>query len=272
LSKTLLVQRLDGTTYDLDKLDIKIIEFSPPSPNYNFNTVQIGKYGEKLMGVTVGQRQIPISMDVFASNNLTILAKRHKFFQIFSSLEDFYVIDQRIPTIRWKVRAEQQTFKFYDNWHMGGDISFNLNCVDGYAESVDTTAHISDLSKWSISGMNLPLNKKLKYEYSKPEFDIYNASNIDIMAEERPYKIVFNGQATNLNIYNEATDQTFELNRSISSGEEFVLNGPLPFLNGQMIYDSGNHELIDLAKGWNHIKISGYQGDFTVLFDTRFYY
>ncbi|WCG36320.1 phage tail domain-containing protein [Companilactobacillus farciminis] len=272
MSKTLIIQRLDGTIYDLNKLGIKVIEFSPPSPNYAFNTVQIGKYGEKLMGVTVGQRQIPISMDVFASNNLTILAKRHKFFQIFSSLEDFYVIDQRIPTIRWKVRAEQQPFKFYDNWHMGGDISFNLNCVDGYAESVDTTAHISDLSKWSISGMNLPLNKKLKYEYSKPEFDIYNASNIDIMAEERPYKIIFNGQATNLNIYNEATDQTFELNKSISSGEEFVLNGPLPFLNGQMIYDSGNHELIDLAKGWNHIKISGYQGDFKVLFDTRFYY
>jgi len=270
--KTLIVQRLDGTTYDLNKLNIKIIEFSPPSPSYTYNTVQVGKYGERLAGVTVGQRQIPITMDVFASNDLTILTKRHKFFQVFNSMEDFYIIDARLPTIRWKVRADQQPFKFYDNWHMGGDVSFNLNCIEGYAESVDTTANISDLSKWSIGGMNLPLNKKLKYEYDKPEFDIFNASNIDIMAEERPYKIVFHGQASNLSIYNETTDQTFELNTSISSGDEFVLNGPLPFLNGQMIYDSGNHELIDLAKGWNHIKISGYQGDFTILFDTRFYY
>lgn len=272
MSKTLIVQRLDGTTYDLDKLDIKIIEFSPPSPNYVFNSVQIGKYGEKLMGVTVGQRQIPISMDVFATNNLTILAKRQKFFRVFDSMEDFYIIDYRIKTIRWKVRADQQPFKFYDNWHMAGDVSFNLNCVDGYAESVDTTAHIDDLSKWSIMGMNLPINEKLKYKNNIPEFDIFNASNIDIMAEERPYRIVFRGQANNLTIYNETTDQTFELNRNIGNGDEFVLNGPLPFLNGQMVYDSGNHELIDLLKGWNHIKISGYQGDFTILFDTRFYY
>jgi len=273
MSKTLIVQRLDGTTYDLDKLGIKVIEFSPPSPSYNFNSVQIGKYGEKLMGVTVGQRQIPISMDVFASNNLTILAKRQKFFQIFDSMEDFYIIDYRIKTIRWKVRADQQPFKFYDNWHMGGDISFNLNCIDGYAESIDTTAHIDDLSKWSsVGGMNLPLDKKLKYKYSIPEFDIYNASSIEIRAEERPYRIVFTGTASNLTIYNETTDQTFELNTSINNGDEFVLNGLLPFLNRSMIYDSGNHEFIDLAKGWNHIKISGYQGDFTILFDTRFYY
>ncbi|GEO63043.1 phage tail domain-containing protein [Companilactobacillus nantensis] len=271
--KTLIVQRLDGTTYDLNKLDIKIIEFSPPSANFTVNSVQVGKYGEKVTGVTVGPRVIPISMDVFASSNLTIISKRNEFFRIFDSMEDFYIIDARIPTIRWKVRADQQPFKFYDNWHMGGDISFNLNCIEGYAESIDTTAHIDDLSKWSsVGGMNLPLNKRLKYEYSVPEFDIYNASNIDIMAEEKPYKIVFHGQASNLTIYNETTDQTFELNTSIRDGDEFVLNGPLPFLNGSMIYDSGNHELIDLAKGWNHIKINGYQGNFTILFDTRFYY
>lgn len=271
--KTLIVQRLDGTSYDLEKLGIKVIEFSPPSANYTHNTVQIGKYGERLVGTTVGQRQIPISMDVFASNDLMIIAKRNQFFQIFNSLEDFYIIDTRIPTIRWKVRADQQPFKFYENWHMAGDVSFNLNCIGGFAESIDTTAHIDDLSKWSsVGGMNLPFDHKLKYEYEVPEFDIYNASNIDIMAEERPYRIVFSGQANRLIIYNETTDQEFQLNATIKSGDEFILNGPWPFLNSNLVYDSGNHEMIDLVKGWNHIKISGYQGEFKILFDTRFYY
>ncbi|APX72857.1 phage tail family protein [Companilactobacillus allii] len=270
--RTLVIQRLDGTTYDLDALGIKVIEFSPPSPNYTNATVQVGRYGERVVGTSVGQRQIPISMDVFASNDLTIVMKRNKFFQIFDSIEEFYVIDMRLPMIRWKVRAEQQPFKFYENWHMGGDVSFNLICSDGYSETVDSTLNIDDLSKWAIGGMNIPLNLSVKYKFNEAEFDVFNASNIDILAEEKPYRIIYKGAANFLTISNETTNQTFKINRNFSSTNSFELYGAWPFLDGESVYADGNHELIDLKKGWNHFKIGGCQGNFEVAIDTRFYY
>lgn len=269
---TLIIERLDGTKYDLAKLDIWVLQFEPPSPSYQHNVVSVGKYGQRLAGTTTSQRQIPFECDVFASDDLTIVMKRNQLFRIFDSMEPFYVIDMRLPTIRWKVIADQQPFNLYENYHMGGDISFNLNCIDGYAESVDSTLNINDLSKWSLGSMNLPLDKQLNYKFNKDNFEVFNASNIDILAEERPYTIQFQGQANKLTITNLSTNQKFICNQKINSGDEFKLYGCWPLLNGQSIYQNTNHSFIDLKQGWNEFNISGYQGDITITIDTHFYY
>ncbi len=269
---TLIVEKTDGTKYDLQKLGIWVIKFEPPSAAYNFSTVQIGKYGQRLVGTTVSQRQIPFQCDVIASNDLTIITKRNDFFNIFNSMEPFYITDMRLPTIRWKVVAEQQPFELYNNWHMGGDISFNVNCVDGYAESVDTTLNIGDLSKWSFGGMNLPKDRPLKYRFNTNSFEIFNASNIDILAEERPYNILFKGAASNLTINNLTTRQCFKCYKSISKTDEFVLRGVWPIINNKSVYSQTNHAFIDLKKGWNKFQIDGCTSDFEIAFNTHFYY
>lgn len=271
--KTLTIQRDDGTEYDLAALRMDVIQFEPPSAAYTHNVVQVGRYGERHVGTVAAQRLIPLKLDVFATNDLTVVMKRNQLFRIFDSMSAFYVIDQRLPTIRWRVRADQQPFPLYDNWNMGGDISFNLVCIDGYAESVSSTLDPSELelSQWSL-GMNLPLDKPLHYTFMTPEFDIYNASNIEIHAEERPYKILFQGVAGSLTITNATTGQVFQCNHAIGGGDQFVLYGAWPLLNNQSIYQDCNHGLIDLARGWNHFVISGYQGNFKIAFDTHFYY
>lgn len=263
---------MNGTKYDLQKLGIWVIKFEPPSAAYNYSTVQVGKYGQRLVGTTAAQRQIPFQCDVMASNDLTIITKRNDFFNIFNSMEPFYITDMRLPTVRWKVVAEQQPFELYDNWHMGGDITFNLNCIDGYAESVDTTLSIDKLSKWSIGGMNIPLNKPLFYRFKTNNFEVYNASNIDILAEERPYNILFKGSASSLEITNLTTQQKFKCNQSINSSDQFVLHGVWPILNNKSIYSKTNHAYIDLQRGWNKFQIDGCSGNFEVAFDTHFYY
>lgn len=269
---TLIVEKLDGTKYDLQKLGIWVIKFEPPSAAYNFATVQVGKYGQRLVGTTAAQRQIPFQCDVIASNDLTIITKRNDFFNIFSSMEPFYITDMRLPTVRWKVAAEQQPFELYNNWHMGGDISFNLNCIDGYAESIDTTLNIDNLNKWSIGGMNLPLDKPLKYRFNTSNFEVFNASNIDILAEERPYNIAFSGEANNLTITNTTTQQVFECYQAITASDKFLLYGAWPILNNKSIYSKTNHAFIDLKKGWNKFQIDGCNGNFKIAFDTHFYY
>lgn len=273
MRKTLTIIREDGTEYDLAALDMDVIQFEPPSAAYTHNVVQVGRYGERHVGTTAGQRLIPLKLDVFASNDLTIVMKRNQMFRIFDSMTPFYVIDQRLPMIRWHVRAEQQPFALYDNWNMGGDITFNLVCIDGYAESVATTLDPSEmaLNQWGM-GMNLPMDKPLHYTFTTGEFDVFNGGNIDIRAEERPYKIMFQGSATTLVITNTTTDQTFQCNQAISSSDQFVLYGAWPLLNGQSIYQNTNHGLIDLVQGWNHFNVGGYSGAMKIAFDTRFYY
>lgn len=269
---TLIVEKLDGTKYDLQKLGIWVIKFEPPSAAYNFATVQVGKYGQRLVGTTAAQRQIPFQCDVIASNDLTIITKRNDFFNIFSSMKPFYITDMRLPTVRWKVVAEQQPFELYNNWHMGGDISFSLNCIGGYAESIDTTLNIDNLNKWSIGGMNLPLDKPLKYRFNTSNFEVFNASNIDILAEERPYNIAFSGEANNLTITNTTTQQVFECYQAITASDKFLLYGAWPILNNKSIYSKTNHAFIDLKKGWNKFQIDGCNGNFEIAFDTHFYY
>lgn len=270
---TLLVQRIDGTEYNLARLGIEVIKFEPPSPSYTHQAVQVGSYGQRLIGTTTGIRSIPFTCDVMASNDKTIIMKRHQFFKIFDSMEPFYIIDFRLSTVRWKVVAEPQPFSLYNNWNMAGDISFNLDCVDGYAESIDSTLNIDDLSKWSIGGMNLPIDKPLVYKFhNQSSFNIYNASNIDILAEERPYNILFKGQANNLTIINKTTGQAFKLNQPINNGDSFVLHGAWPLINNKSVFANSNHGLIDLKRGWNNFNVNGYQGDLDVAIDTHFYY
>lgn len=267
----MIIERLDGTKFNLEKLGIRVIQFEPPSASYEYSSVQVGRRGQRLVGTTTGQRQIPFKCDVFASNNLTILLKRQQFFQIFDSQEPFYVIDSDLPTIRWKVVAEQQPFSFYENYSMGGDISFNLDCVDGYAESVDTTLNIDDMKKWSF-GMNLPINQHYQYRFAVSKFKVFNASNIDILAEERPFDILFKGQANGLTINNLTTNQTFKYLGAINTGDQFVLHGAWPILNNKSVYADSNHGLIDLKRGWNDFQISGFYNNFEVGVDTHFYY
>lgn len=258
--------------YDLEKLDMRVIQFEPPSANYQHTMEQVGKYGKRFTETVIGERIIPFTIDVFASDENDIILQRGAFFNIFSSDEDFYVYDMRQTGIRWRVRAEQQPFGFYDNYYLGGDISFNLINASGYGESAGTTQtpFTYGSNEWSM-GMNIP-NEQLEYSFTRDNFTVKNLSTIPIRANERPYKITFKGSASNLTIKNVTTGQTFTLNTSITESDEFVLYGAWPFLNNKEVYSQGNHVFIDLKKGNNQFEISGYQKINSILFDTRFYY
>lgn len=270
---TILVQRLDGTIYDLEKLDIRVLQFEPPSANYQHTMEQIGKYGKQFTETTIGERIIPFKVDVFATDTYDVVLQRQRLFDIFESNEDFYVYDIRQSALRWRVRSEQQPFAFYENYYLGGDISFNLICADGYAESVATsqTPFTYETESWEI-GMNIPNGEDLHYSFSTPSFQVRNLSSIPILATERPYKIIFKGVAAGLHIKNTTTDQEFIFNKAIGSGDEFYLFGAWPFLNGSACYSDGNHQFIDLVKGINSFEISGYQQIDEISIDTHFYY
>lgn len=270
---TILIERQDGTIYDLGKMGFGVVSFNPPSANWQHTWQQVGKYHTSLINSEVQQTSIPLVLDAFAIDNYDMELQRLMLRQIFMSDDYFYVISMRTPYLRWKCVAEAFDMTQLDNYHKLKSVSITLDCIDGFAESTATTQmpFTYDSGSWGL-GENLPNGVDIPYTFSTPSFKVYNASIIPLRAEEHPFTLAFQGTVPNtLIITNATTGQTFVLNRSLTSSDTMELVGLVPIVNGSQDYGASNHAYLDLAVGWNEFEISG-ASNFTISFDTHFYY
>lgn len=271
----IIIQRRDGTIYDLEKEGIKVINFDPPSANFQHTYNQIGKFGAELVDTQIQQMSIPLTFDVTARDNYDYELQRLKVLRIFSSTEPFYVINMRTPFLRWKVVADSFTYPRLGNFWKAKNVAINLVCYDGLAESTATTLDpfTFDGGTYGI-GMGIPLDST-GYQFSNQnKFTILNPSIIPLLASERPVKVVFKGDAPNgLTIKNNTTGQEFKYLKQLTSSDEFKLIGLVPIVNGvqRLGNDLSNREFLDYAIGNNDIEIIG-SSNFTIQFITRFYY
>jgi hypothetical protein len=270
---TILIERQDGTIYNLGKMGFGVVSFNPPSANWQHTWQQVGKYHASLTNSEVQQTTIPLVLDAFATDNYDMELQRLMLRQIFMSDEYFYVISMRTPYLRWKCVAEAFDITQLDNYHKLKSVSISLLCIDGFAESTATTQtpFTYDAESWGI-GENLPNGTDLDYTFTTPSFKVYNASIIPLRAEEHPVTIAFSGVvASSLSIENVTTGQTFTLSRALTASDSLILKGLVPIVNGSQDYGASNHAYLDLAVGWNEFKITG-ASNFTISFDTHFYY
>lgn len=270
---TILIERQDGTIYDLGKMGFGVVSFNPPSANWQHTWQQVGKYRTSLINSEIQQTTIPLVFDAFATDNYDMELQRLMLRQIFMSDEYFYVISMRTPYLRWKCVAEAFDMIQLDNYHKLKNVSITLDCIDGFAESTATTQtpFTYDSESWGL-GENLPNGVDIPYTFTTPSFKVYNASNIPLRAEEHPFTLKFQGTVPSaLTIENVTTGQTFVLNRSLTSSDTMELVGLVPIVNGSQDYGASNHAYLDLAVGWNDFEISG-ATNFTISFDTHFYY
>ena len=87
-----------------------------------------------------------------------------------------------------------------------------------------------------------------------------------------PYFSIFKGDVANkLTITNKTTDQKINYSRALTSNDTLIIDGLIPIENDQQMYYASDHGYIDFKKGWNDIQITG-ATNFTVSFDTKFYY
>lgn len=275
MADNIIVKRQDGTTYDLSKEGIKVISFDISSPAYNHSWSSLGKYYTALSTTTVAQRQLTLTFDVKARDNADYELQWLKVMRIFDSTEWFYVINQRLPWLRWKVVAETFTYPRKENFWMAKAVAITLDAIDGYGETIAKTSDPFkfDVGTWGI-GMGIPFDRQ-KYSFSNQnDFDVFNPSSIPLLANERPIVIKFNGNApSGLTLMNNSTGQTFKYNQPLSVNDTLQLIGIVPIVNGQQKMGSGysNREFLDFKRGDNNITVSG-ASDFTISFETRFYY
>ena len=271
---SIFVKRLDGTEYDLDKLGFRVITFEPPGVNYAHTYVQQSKVGQVLTDVVIDKMTIPLTLMIQAEDTIDLELKRLDLKRIFNSDEPFYVYTNRIPYLRWKCVVDGTiSYPQIENfWQATATI--NLSCPLGLAETVATTAD-SDFSyesgKWGL-GLNIPHGVDLKYVFNSSPCRVYNASNIDLKADELPVEITFNGNVKDtLTIINNTTNQVFKLSGSYTKLDTIVIDGIVPTVNGTEQYSKTNHAYLDFVRGWNDLSVSG-ATDYTIKFNTRFYY
>ncbi|MCP1276946.1 phage tail domain-containing protein [Leuconostoc citreum] len=271
----IIIQRRDGTIYDLEKEGIKVINFDPPSANFQHTYNQIGKFGAELVDTQIQQMSIPLTFDVTARDNYDYELQRLKVLRIFSSTEPFYVINMRTPFLRWKVVADSFTYPRLGNFWKAKNVAINLVCYDGLAESTATTLDpfTFDGDTYGI-GMGIPFDTPQYSFTNQAQFNIFNPSIIPLLSNERPVTITFKGDApSGLTIKNNTTGQSFTYFKALSSTDEFKLIGLVPMVNGVQRLGNGlsNREFVDYAIGNNNMEIVG-ATNFTIQFTTRFYY
>lgn len=269
---TIIVKRLDGTTYDLDKLGFHVKKFDIPMNNYNLSYQQVGKYGALLTDVQEQQLTLQLTLDVIARDLADYNLQIYQLRRIFQSDEDFYVWNNIIPYLRWKCRAEAVTPTQNGNFWRASDVAINLDVPSGYAETVATTQESLDFNQgqWGF-GEGIP-DTELKYTYTTNDFSFWNLGIIPLNADERPVKITFKGNAPNgFIISNQTTSKTMKITRGVSRNDTVVINGLIPSFNGTPSYKDSDHGYLDFTTGENKLHIDG-ASDFELKFDTRFYF
>lgn len=271
----IIIQRRDGTVYDLDKEGIRVISFDPPSANFQHTYTQTGDYGADLTGTQVQQTTIPLTFDVTARDNYDYELQRLKVLQIFSSIEPFYVINMRTPFLRWKVVAEAFSYPRLGNFWKAKSVAVNLVCYEGFAESTATTKDPFTFDGGSYGiGMGIPFDTP-KYSFiNRTKFKFLNPSLIPLLANERPVTLNFRGVApSGITILNHTTGQSFKYKQPLTNDDIFKLVGLIPIVNGLQRFGNSysDRSFIDYAIGYNEMEIVG-STDFTLDFNTRFYY
>ncbi|MFG1199310.1 phage tail family protein [Pediococcus acidilactici] len=218
MSDDIVIQR-DNEVIHLKDWGVRVISFDPSSANSVQETTQVGIYGAQTTSSKVGELTLTLVFDFLADDKYDFELIRLKLLGLFATPGAFYIWSTRVPYLRWKVAVQGSVNipRYESSDVASNDITVTMVCSDGYAESVATTLDpLTSTGKWGL-GMNLTKNPKPEYQFTNTNsFRFFNASNIPLLAEERPVKIHFNGVVgKSLAITNKTTSQTLIINHAL---------------------------------------------------------
>jgi phage-related protein len=259
-----IVQRLDGTIYDLEELGIITRDFvvSSPTPRHSLEIIQ-GRHGAVDLGTDYDVRNIRTSFYRKALDSDDYAVKRHEVFRIFRSDEAFYLIESRSPDKRWLVKVSAP-FQI-DQQQLYGLFEVEFTAASPFAESVFSTLNANMAQ---ITGYG---SRAVEYKHTTSTFDIYNDGDVNVDPRMLPLVITFKGASTNLKITNLTTGDEFQYTGTTSESDTIRLDGVRATKNGLSIFRNTNRKLITINAGWNEFQVTGATGSFEVAFDFRFY-
>lgn len=267
-----IIQRLDGTVYDLASLGIATRDFvvSSPSPRHFTETVD-ARHGLIDMGTVYEERTIQGSYFAKAADADDYALMRDEIFRLFRTQEPFYVIESRNPGKRWQVKVSN-SFGL-DQQRVLGFFDVEFTAHSGFAESIGTTldAFTFDAELWQVS-QGLIADSDLVYEFNTSSFRVFNAGDISVDPRHLPLSLAYIGPSNNLTILNNTTGESWSFTGTSNAGDTIKLEGVRATKNGLSVYRNTNRKLITLAPGWNDFTLTGALDPFSMIFDFRYYY
>lgn len=260
-----IIERLDGTVYDLEELGITTRDFvvSSLTPRHSFEIVQ-GRQGVVDLGTEYDTRNITVSLYRKAADQEDYARLRHEVFRMFQTAEAFYVTESRHPDKRWLVKVSSPFSP--DQQQLYGFFVVELVTVEQpFAESVLTTLDPNMVAA-QITG-----SRVISYKHTMQSFEILNDGDVAVNPREMPLVITYKGASTNLKITNLTTGDEWQYTGTTTVSDSLVINGIRSTKNGLSIFRNTNRKLITLAAGWNELQISGATGSYEITFDFRFY-
>jgi hypothetical protein len=259
-----IIQRLDGTEYDLEELGIITRDFvvSSLTPRHSLEIIQ-GRHGAVDLGTDYDVRNISASFYRKALDSEDYALKRNEVFRIFRSDEAFYLVESRSPDKRWLVKVSAP-FQL-DQQQLYGLFEVEFTAASPFAESVLSTL---DANIAQITGYG---SRAVEYKHTTSTFDIYNDGDAKVDPRMFPLVITFKGASTNLKITNLTTGDEWQYIGTTSASDTLILNGVRAIKNGLSVYRDTNRKLLTINAGWNDFQITGATGAFEISFDFRFY-
>lgn len=298
----LIIERLDGTRFRLSEHGVMVLDFVPSPIDITFDSENVqGRPGRIRTRSDYGNRLIKIYLMFVAQNRFGIPILRDEIADLLDGNEPFYVY-------------ESVTNKLYD-FELPGQTQYN----SAYAnpETVDLThkryliqrtgnesskfsgltgQRIIDFETYELPFAETPfttlelLNKEWtddqwawamgltweeeppKYTFNTNSFIVKNFGQIKIDPRNIPLVIKLKGTfSSKVTIKNLSTGEEFIYNGPLAVGDELVIDGVDYLKNGARVTGNTNKNLISLKRGENQFEITG--GTVTsISFDFRFYF
>jgi hypothetical protein len=247
-----LVQKLDGSSIDLDQYGIRTKDFivGSPAPEHTMEPIP-GMPGLVDLGTEEGPREITCLFKFDAEDTIDFARIRDEVFDIFRGTEPFYLIEKRKPGQRWLVKTASsytipQTYVY-------GNFEVAFTAFTGYAESLGT-----NLQSVTYRHLDLPVGPNDYRNIRATRFQVYNPGKpIDPRSIHDHLRISMRGQSSNLQIRNLTTGDVWRYNGSSNENQTLTIDGIRSTKSGLSIYRDTNKKLISLAHGWNDLEISG---------------
>lgn len=278
MKNSLKIIRLDGTEYHLKDYGIYVESFNPSAPPpVHYQEDIPGMHGLMDGGTDYGGRSIPVELALKGLSINDYYLLKNEVFRMFDSRQPFYVVYDREPGKRWKVKYNSP-YSITPLIPKVGKTQIELMSFLPFAQSIGTTLDplTFEIGLWQW-GMNIPFDE-VKYIHDTNSFQINNLGDevIDPRSvadlPDLPLIIEYRGASSNLKIINDTTGDEVAFNLSTSSNDVIRIEGVQYRRNGLNIIDDTNQELISLAPGINNIRLQGTSGSFQIKFDFRFLY
>ncbi|MBJ8063426.1 phage tail domain-containing protein [Bacillus cereus group sp. N15] len=258
-NQTLTIIQEDGSKFVISSNDkLTVLNFLPNSPFYNTGYEKLdGRHGEIDLGGSFNSRDDIKSLFLAEPHGIDDFYKVRNFmFRLFGSQSPFYIVSNREPEKRWKVRVSS---KYEVEPQANGNyslIEIQYKSANAFAESVQSTL------------------EKMKTEYTRTTatFSIDNKGEVEIDPRQMPLRITFKGASENLKIKNKTTKDEWTYNGTTTDKDTIVIDQVRSTKNSLSIVRNTNKKVISLREGINEFEITGAKGAFSISFDFRFQY